>query len=129
MKPTSDERRMVAESLRARSVGLALSFPNVRNSLNDMWVQRTLREIREAIGCECDTHPALWLMRLADLMDPGDAGPAGSQPGRCRDCEFFEPRDETRPSWCWRDPDHAGHGWPTSEGGFCSRFSATDGRN
>lgn len=70
MAPTSDERREVAESLRARSIGLALSFHNARDSLNDMWVQRTLREIREAIRCDGDPHPAHWLVRLADLIDP-----------------------------------------------------------
>lgn len=39
---------------------------------------------------------------------------------RCRDCKFFEPKDDMRPSWCWRDPDHAGHGWPTNGSGYCA---------
>lgn len=68
--PTSEERREVAESLRARSIGLAFSYPDVRDSLNGMWIQRTLREVREAIWCEGNPHPARWLLRLADLVDP-----------------------------------------------------------
>lgn len=40
---------------------------------------------------------------------------------RCRDCAFFGESDDMSFSpWCWRDPDHAGHGWPTGEDGYCA---------
>ena len=40
---------------------------------------------------------------------------------RCRDCAFFARSAESNwLPWCWRDPDHTGHGWPTSETGYCA---------
>ena len=40
---------------------------------------------------------------------------------RCRDCAFFGRSEESDwLPWCWRDPDHAGHGWPASEYGYCA---------
>jgi hypothetical protein len=40
---------------------------------------------------------------------------------RCRDCAFFGRSAESDwLPWCWRDPDHSGHGWPTSEYGYCA---------
>lgn len=69
MTPTSDERREVAARLRDRAIGVAAAYPSV-HALNDFWVYRTLHEIAEAIGCAEDPHPAHWMMRLADLIDP-----------------------------------------------------------
>lgn len=46
----------------------------------------------------------------------------------CRDCAFFGESDDMSFSpWCWRDPDHAGHGWPTDENDFCSRAEPKEG--
>ena len=69
MTPTSDERREVAERLRDRAIGVAAAYPSV-HALNDFWVYRTLHEIVEAIGCAEDPHPAEWMARIADLIDP-----------------------------------------------------------
>lgn len=66
---TSDERREVAARLRGRAIGVAAAYPSV-HALNDFWVYRTLHEIAEAIGCAEDPHPAEWMARLADLIDP-----------------------------------------------------------
>lgn len=67
--PTSDERREVADSLRARAAGVGFAYRDVY-ALNNGWVYRTLREIVEAIGCVENPHPAEWMARLADLIDP-----------------------------------------------------------
>lgn len=67
---SAEERRAVADNLLRRTLGLELSYGSVANSLNDGWVYQSLAEILEAIGCENDTHPAHWLLRLADLIDP-----------------------------------------------------------
>lgn len=69
MEPTSDERRAVANSLRARAAGVGFAYHDVY-ALNDGWVYRTLHEIVEAIGCAEIPHPAEWMARLADLIDP-----------------------------------------------------------
>lgn len=66
---TSDERREVADSLRARAVGVGFAYHDVY-ALNDGWVYRTLREIVEAIGCAENPRPAEWMARIADLIDP-----------------------------------------------------------
>lgn len=66
---TSDERREVAERLRARAVGVGFAYHDVY-ALNNGWVYRTLREIVDAIGCVENPHPAEWMARLADLIDP-----------------------------------------------------------
>ena len=84
--PTSDERREVAERLRGRAIGVAAAYPSV-HALNDFWVYRTLHEIAEAIGCAEDPHPAHWMMRLADLIDP-----EGDTVLRALTCRGYEPR-------------------------------------
>lgn len=66
---TSDERREVANGLMARAVGVGFAYSSVY-ALNSGWVYRTLREIVDAIGCAENPHPAQWLVRLADLIDP-----------------------------------------------------------
>jgi DNA-directed RNA polymerase subunit RPC12/RpoP len=69
MTLTSDERREVADSLRARAVRLDFAYPSM-HAQNSFWMEHTLREIVEAIGCAENPHPAQWLVRLADLIDP-----------------------------------------------------------
>ena len=69
MTPTGEERRKVADDLRARAFGVGFAYYDVY-ALNDGWVYLTLCEIVEAIGCAEDPHPARWMFRLADLIDP-----------------------------------------------------------
>lgn len=70
MTPTSDERREVANSLRFRAV-VVVDFPYpIKYAQNSFWMEHTLREIVEAIGCAGNQYPAQWLVRLADLIDP-----------------------------------------------------------
>lgn len=55
--------------------------------------------------------------RLAELIEPDEPDVI-----RCRDCAFFGESDDMSFSpWCWRDPDHTGHGEPTDEDDYCSR--------
>ena len=68
MTPTSDERREVADSLRARAAGVGFAY-RVVYALNDGWVYRTLNEIVESIGCAENPHTAEWMARIADLID------------------------------------------------------------
>ena len=104
---TSDERREVAARLR----DAAVDDGHVGMPYGKQGFQVTLRRI---IGTSNPARPTLYA-RLADLIDPDDGVI------RCRDCAFFGRSAESDwLPWCWRDPDHAGHGWPASEDGYCA---------
>ena len=67
------------------ALGVAAAYPSV-HAPNDFLVYRTLHEIAEAIGCAEDPHPAEWMARLADLIDPTcEMDDAGDVPASVKD--------------------------------------------
>lgn len=103
---TNEERHEVAERLR----DAAVDDGHVGMPYGKQGFQVTLRRI---IGTSNPARPTLYA-RLAELIDPDDGVI------HCRDCAFFGESDDMSFSpWCWRDPDHTGHGEPTDEDGFC----------